>query len=135
MNEWISLTRNDVLLSSSPRINPPLPVLPLSFPILCSASAKPLARGLDVHFAVNSSLFSPGHIMFESTWNWFDIQLCSPSFSVRCSRLKCFGVTAERYNRILQYAVYFDSQDPFLGMPGGDQWILHGQMNDTFELK
>jgi hypothetical protein len=41
----------------------------------------------------------------------------------------------ELYNKILQYAVYFNQSDPFLGMPGGNQWILHGQQNDTFDLK
>jgi hypothetical protein len=44
-------------------------------------------------------------------------------------------LVAEQYNQILQYAVYFNNSDPFLGMPGGNQWILNGQVNDTFELK
>ena len=41
-------------------------------------------------------------------------------------------VSAEAYNVIDEYAVKLPSSSPFLSLPSRQDWVLHGQSNDSF---
>lgn len=48
--------------------------------------------------------------------------------------MQCKLFSAERRNRILQYAIDIDDKKWFLGMPKSRKWMLHGQQLDPFRL-